>query len=164
MLNSFLLISMCIFGCGSADSSTTSSAKTIPSLPKGNVNFSEDEAIEFAKQVEIAVTNGNYNKCSELFHYDLFLDQATEGLNLSKKSKNGFRKVFISSSPFVKDSFLIKEIIEKCQGTGFIKFLRIRKKENGYHALFRIILDNDGGVDYLDLLLYKDYGHVRAIA
>ena len=118
----------------------------------------ETEAKAFAKKFESAVASGKNDDCLKLFNVDLFIKKASKGLKLPLGFKGGLK-----IGAFTGKTGTFHTIIQASRGNGSYQFLRVRKNGGQCRILFRLLLPNDGGMNYHEYMLEKQNGKVQAV-
>ncbi len=145
------LIVVGVAGCGSDKPAPTVAA---PKVPKGKL-VTEKEAEEFGRQLEKAVAEGTQADFDKLLNMSELAENAVRGLDVSGDFMTGMKQGIGQGS--VK---LFNQLQQAVKGGGNYKFLRVRKQDGRYTALFRLAHPNMEGINYHEHSLVSKDGKV----
>ena len=120
---------------------------------------SEEEAQQFALELEKAVAAGNLADANALFDWDALFDFATDTTEGSSQFRAGFIKG--AKKEIQTPAALMGQITSLPAHGGAFKFLRCREKDGQLHVLFRL-MTAEGALNYYDLVVLKSPDGVRA--
>ena len=117
---------------------------------------SDEECREFAKAFESAVASGDTKAMEEMFDWDAVLERATRGI----KGVDRKRRQFIAG---VKKGLKSRkgvgsQIVSSTRGDGSYRFLRVRLRNGRKRILFRMLISDNGGMNYHDMVVVKQPG------
>ena len=138
LLSYFIIILTCTFVTGCSESKIEFETDTV----------TEAEANQFAKKMESAVSNSKKAEYLELMNVEILIDKTVDGLKMPAKHKKQIVKELQAG--------LFGQITAASNGPGgSYELLRVRKKNDGYRAIFRLKLGNEGGINYHEVQIVK---------
>jgi len=115
--------------------------------------LTDEQCLAFAHELEKAINAGDFAFFDRSFDVNELTSRAIEGLGGSRDLERGFRKGAVER---FREGGLFSEKIRQALGDyGSYSLLRIRRKEGGPRALFRMT-DGEGSLNYHDLILVQD--------
>ncbi len=151
ILASMILI---LVGCLS-----TANAAVFPGTPMNHSvqedPISQQEAFTFAQQWTQAVQKQDFDAVKSLVDWDYIAGQVIEPFDV----RDDFREGFMSGAQQLPRQ-LVPPISAAIGQGGSYQLVNVLKRNNEVHAVFRLVLANDGGLNYHDFRLKKFKGKV----
>lgn len=120
------------------------------------------QARNFADALEKAAEARDGQAMNRLIDWETLIDTSMEGLNISSIMKRNFMQGLDASAP--NGGPFAASIVMALQGGGSYRFLRVREIDGQRRVLFRLLMPNDGGVNYHDITVgVDDSGRARAV-
>lgn len=143
----------------SADVDTPSYSSQVASTDTQPTN---EECEAFANSFLTTLFSANLQKANEDIDWNAIVDRSVSGIPCKKAVVDDFRRGFLQT---VKGpTGIIAQIIQQLEQGGDYRYLRTHEVDGQKRVLFRLLLANDGGVNYQDMILSKDnQGNVRAV-
>jgi hypothetical protein len=120
--------------------------------------LTDGECSAFARELEKEIAARKVPAVAARFDWDAFLDRVMgeEAKSVPKDWNRGFRKGF--KSTVNNRGKTIPMIVDAVRRGGRYTFLRLRGRDGQKTALFRLILPDEGGVNYHEMILVRDRG------
>ena len=119
------------------------------------------DARSFAETMEKAIKAKDGPAYNALIDWDALIGIATEGLDLPSALKRSFKSGVQSTGA---GGPLAQAIVQALEAGGHYDLVKIREVDGQRRALFRLIMPNDSGMNYHDVILGRGAaGKVRAI-
>jgi hypothetical protein len=145
-------LAVLVAGCG----------KQTPVATNVGAQVSNAEARQFAQKLSQAVKAGDYATTSDLFDLEAMTDTAAAGLDIRGPSLKGFIRG-LRRGGSSREGFG-GQIVAQVSNGGSYELLRVLDREGKKTARMRLLLANDGGLNYTDLMLARRAdGKIRAV-
>lgn len=152
-------------GCGAnagkdAGSDSAGSTATAAAVSSG-APVSDDESEAFATAFEKAIGSGDIAAANRLFDWDALLATSTSGIEAPKQARESFSQGFKER---MAQGGILAEICRLMQKGGTYTHLRVHDRDGERRVLFRMVMPDEGGFNYHDLVLARrPDGKVRAV-
>ena len=107
----------------------------------------EKTFVDFAKKIEATINAGDASFLDKAIDINALLDRAIQGLNVPPQLMSGFR------TGVGKLQFGTAVVTQSVQNGGSYKFLRLRSVKGETRAIFRLLQNGEGGLNYHELIL-----------
>ncbi len=127
--------------------------------------LTESDQLAFATALEQAAIDGDSEAWHKLIDWERMLETVVAGEKSPSldKARADFRTGFLATQSKPSKDRLAEQVVSYCEDGGSFKFLRLGRVDNQPIAVFRILLPNQGGVNYHQYFLKRsDDGQVRA--
>jgi hypothetical protein len=133
-------------------------AKQAPTAPR-TVN---PEYVDFAKEIEKTVATADANAISDKFDWEALLATAGSGLGLSSKVLRNEAAAF--KKEVRKPGAIVAVLASTKKQNGSFQLLNVQEAKRGATALYRVLQNKDGGLNYVRFSLTKQpSGQIRVI-
>lgn len=165
-LFTLLAISFVSFGSsGCSQKAATPEAAQLESIKPSDVSsttvdteVSKEQAEAFAGQLASAMKSGNTASAAEVILSDRILGRVIDGLGLTGKAAESFRKGMASNDPIQNT---LTQLSAAVQQGGSYDLVRTAVRGSEMHAVFRL-LDPNQSLNYHDFRLVLDDGKAKA--
>lgn len=127
--------------------------------------LTEADQLAFAAALEQAAIDGDSDAWHNLVDWERLIETVMSGDTSPslEKARATFKAGFLETLGKPTKDRLAEQIISYCEDGGSFKFLRLGRVDNQPIAVFRILLPNEGGVNYHQYFLKRsEDGQVRA--
>jgi tetratricopeptide (TPR) repeat protein len=122
----------------------------------------EEEAVAFAQSVESAVAHGDTEAFSRALDWNAMLETSMSGVDAPPKVRAAFAKGAMDE--VARGNGFAGQIIASVKEGGTFEFLRARSRDHRRSIVFRMNLQNSGGINYQEWLLIREPdGKIKAI-
>ena len=115
------------------------------------------EANQFGQDWETAVGQNKMEQAKALVDWSLIASRVIEPFDVSEEFRTGFMR---GASQLHRQ--ILNPMSQALDRGGSYRFVKIVQREGKYHAIFRLLLPGDGGLNYHQLRLNKKAGQVVA--
>ena len=145
-------------GCAKRDASPAKEAAggsvvSAEELPNGGDMPSEEDAAELAREIEKRVSQGDEGYLRRIVDWNLLLDRALTGIELSEPSRSQLQQVFLTKSRIAEN--FAGEVVKSTAMGGSYRFLGVRQKNGEVRVLFRADF-GVSGLNYHNMLVVED--------
>lgn len=142
-----LLCCLCTLaaGCSSSSQPERDKAQLAQTDAEGAAsNLSEEQALEFGKQLEAAIVARDMNKATQLIPFELMADRIVSGAGATGEMAEQLKAGMMNGRPVAT---LMTQVVDSLGDNGQYKLLRVMSRGGQMHAVFRL-LTSDGGLNY----------------
>jgi hypothetical protein len=151
----FLPIVLAAVGCADKSTKAPAAVKLVyqPNRHHDGPPISDQESASFAEKMVAAMRVGDVAAAHALLDLDAAIESAMAGIELPANKKAGLIKGF--KDGFGRTGGLLTEVGQKVAAGGTFDHLRTRTIEGERRALFRLVLPDEGGINYLEFPLAR---------
>ncbi|MDG2014218.1 MAG: hypothetical protein P8J33_11975 [Pirellulaceae bacterium] len=122
----------------------------------------DEECEAFASQLQEQVFAKNASAVNDSINWNAIIDRAVSEIPVASATKNGFRNGVLQSVG--QSQGMAAQIIQQMERGGDYRYLGTREVGDEKRVLFRLLLADDGGVNYHDMVVLKDQqGQLKAV-
>ena len=151
-------LGVCSAGSGCGKSAPTPALDSGPFVSEAASKWespSEEECLELADEILIAMHTGEIATANRLIDYQAIIDRGIGDMPGAKQARAGFVSGMMQS--FNSGGSLIDQIVAEIQKGGSYSLLRNHEQDGEQRVLFRLI-QGEGGVNYHDMVIAKQPG------
>lgn len=166
-----VLFAVCIMalaswpGCGQQDtdvSPATTQHSAAPSTQPAAASLTEEECLAFGESIELFIEEGNAQAFTDKIDLEAVMERATGDFKDMEEARRAFMNGVRDS--MMRSHGVAGQIISQAELGGSYRLLRVHEKDGHKRALFRMLLPDQGGVNYHDWLLEKrPNGEIKAV-